>query len=141
MQELVEMIRRDHALLADLATTGDTERYAEVLAAHRVLEERTVGPLADQLGANATDEWDEAKGLLDDAEGGDAGSLQAHAEQMEQVVLARLLSELDQGDLSDATWEVMRRHEALGLGPADPSAMRADPVDDVDGDSSRPAGA
>jgi hypothetical protein len=56
-------------------------------------------------------------------------------------VLPRLLSELVEDDLSDATWEVMRRHEALGLGPADPSAMRADPVDDIDGDSSRPAGA
>jgi hypothetical protein len=60
---------------------------------------------------------------------------------MEQVVLPRLTSELDDGDLSDATREVMRRHEELGLGSADPSAMRADPVDELDGDSSRPAGA
>ena len=141
MQELVEMIRRDHALLADLATKGDTDRYGEVLAAHRALEEGSIAPLADQLGANATDEWDEARELLDAADGGDVESLRAHAEQVEQVVLARLLSELDENDLSDATREVMRRHEALGLGPADPSAMRADPVDEVDGDNSRPAGA
>lgn len=140
MQELVEMIRRDHAHLAELAAAGDDERYGDVLAAHRSLEEGTVEPLADQLGVNALDEWEEARRHLDAALAGDRAALAAHAEQMEQVLLPRLTAELDEADLSDATRELMRRHEELGLGPAAPSAIHADPVDDV-GDSSRPAGA
>jgi len=132
MQELVEMIRRDHALLDDLADAGDDERFQSALQAHRALLEETIPPLVERLGPPATDEWERALDLLPD--------VRAHAEQMEQAVLPRLLSELDEEALGDATLEVMRRHEELGLGSSQPAAMRADPIEDGD-DSSRPAGA
>jgi hypothetical protein len=131
MNELVEMIRRDHALLEDLAADGG-ERYDEALAAHRALLDDAVAPLIEQLDEPAAQEWRQALDLLPD--------VRAHAEQMEQVVLPRLLSELSEEDLSDATLEVMRRHEALGLGSSRPAAMRADAID-AGNDSSRPAGA
>jgi hypothetical protein len=140
MQELVEMIRRDHALLDGAARAGDGERYAAAIAAHRDLLDGTIAPLVKQLGVNAEDEYEEARTLLLHAEHGDLEALRSHAEHEEQVVLARLLSELDQSDLSDATREVMRRHEELGLGSADPSAMRAT-FDEGARDSIRPAGA
>ena len=130
MNELVEMIRRDHALLEDLRSSGD-ERFGEALDAHRALLEQTVGPLMEGLDDPAGQEWADALELLPD--------LQAHAEQMEQIVLPRLLSELTEEDLSDATLEVMRRHEELGLGSSQPAAMRADAIEEGD-DSSRPAG-
>src|SRR5690606_36926821 len=101
------------------------------LEAHEALLDQTIAPLVDRLDAPASDEWQRAKDLLPD--------VRAHAEQMEQAVLPRLLSELDEGALSDATREVMRRHEELGLGSARPAAMRAD-IDDEHGDTSRPAG-
>jgi hypothetical protein len=131
MNELVEMIRRDHALLEELAAEG-SDRYDEALSAHQDLLDQAVAPLVERLGEPAGQEWQEARDLLPD--------LHAHAEQMEQVVLPRLLSELSEEDLSDATLEVMRRHEALGLGSSRPAAMRADAIEDGD-DSSRPAGA
>ncbi len=131
MNELVEMIRRDHALLTDLAVDGG-DRYDEALGAHRELLDQAVAPLVEQLDEPAGQEWEQARDLPPD--------LQAHAEQMEQVVLPRLLSELTEEDLSDATLEVMRRHEALGLGSSRPAAMRADAIEEGD-DSSRPAGA
>jgi len=131
MQELVEMIRRDHALLDDLAGAGDDERFESVLRAHRALLDQTIAPLVEPLGPPAADEWARARDLLPD--------VRAHAEQMEQAVLPRLLSELDEEALSDATREVMRRHEELGLGSSQPAGMREDPIDEGD-DSSRPAG-
>ena len=131
MNELVEMIRRDHAFLEELADDG-SDRYDEALSAHRQLLDEAVAPLVERLGEPAGQEWQRALDLLPD--------LQAHAEQMEQAVLPRLLSELSEDDLSDATIEVMRRHEELGLGSSQPTAMRADPVDDRQ-NSSRPAGA
>jgi hypothetical protein len=140
MQELVEMIRRDHAALAGLAAKGDPDRFDEVLDAHRALLVGTVAPLTATLGDGAVAEWEDARRSLDDAGGGDVDALRAHAEQMEQIVLPRLLSELDEGDLGEATLEVMRHHEALGLGSSRPSAMRSD-LDEDAGDTSRPAGA
>jgi hypothetical protein len=139
MQELVEMIRRDHARLSDLADAGDDDAYGAVLEAHRTLLEGTIAVLVEPLGVNAVDEWEEARGLLDEAES-DRSALRGHAEQMEQVVLPRLLSEVGQEDLSEATVEVMRQHEALGLGSSGPSAMRASIDEDAE-DTSRPAGA
>jgi hypothetical protein len=129
MQELVEMIRRDHALLEELEG-GD--RFDEALAAHRTLLDEVIAPLVDRLGSPATDEWSAAQDLLPD--------IGAHAEQMEQMVLPRLLSELDEGVLGDATAQLMRRREELGLGTSEPAAMRADAVEEGE-DSSRPAGA
>jgi hypothetical protein len=129
MQELVEMIRRDHALLEELEG-GD--RFDEALAAHRTLLDETIAPLVERLGAPATDEWTAAWDLLPD--------LRAHAEQMEQMVLPRLLSESDEEVLGDATAQLLRRREELGLGTSEPAAMRADAVEEGE-DSSRPAGA
>jgi hypothetical protein len=131
MNELVEMIRRDHALLEDLADDG-SDRYDEALSAHRQLLDEAVAPLVERLDEPAGQEWQRALDLLPD--------IRAHAEQMEQAVLPRLLSELSEEDLSDATVEVMRRHEELGLGSSRPAAMRADAIDEGE-DSSRPAGA
>jgi hypothetical protein len=132
VQELVEMIRRDHALLDDLSERGDDKRFREALAAHRALLDQTIAPLVERLDDPAGQEWADARDLLPD--------VRAHAEQMEQIVLPRLLSELGEEELGDATREVMRRHEELGLGSSRPAAMRADAIEDGD-DSSRPAGA
>ena len=67
-------------------------------------------------------------------------TLAGHAEQMEQVVLPRLVGELTEQDLSDLTAEALRSHEALTAEPERPRAMRAR-ITDHGPDPSRPAGA
>lgn len=150
MQELVEMIRRDHALLHDLVVPGRSGDAGPVLEAHRTLLDTAVAPLVEALhDERADEEWAIARDQLDAAiAAADSGAapeelrrdLDAHAEQMEQVVLARLLSETDELTLSDQTAEALRAHEALGLGSGRPAAMRATTTG-RGGDASRPAGA
>lgn len=150
MQELVEMIRRDHALLHDLVVPGRSSEAGPVLEAHRTLLDTAVGPLVEALHDDGADrEWALARAQLDAAiEAAGSGTdpealrrdVETHAEQMEQVVLARLLSETDEEALSDQTASALRAHEALGLGSGRPSAMRASTTG-RGGDASRPAGA
>lgn len=146
MQELVELVRRDHALIDDLvagrATVDAPAPLADVLRAHLDVLDVGVGPALRSLGRAAQDEWLAARADLQraiDVPGEAAAALRAHAEQMEQVVLPRLLAEADEGELADLTAAALRRHDELPLGPTRPAAMRAE-VTDRGPDSSRPAG-
>lgn len=143
MQELVEMVRRDHALIHQLVATGSSEETGVLLRAHREFLDATVALLIEELEDDlAADEWQVARGELDRAvelverdEPADdvRAAVDGHAEQMEQVVLARLLSETDEGALTDRTASAMRLHESLGLGSGRPSAMRAEATTFGDG--------
>lgn len=152
MQELVEIIRRDHALLHDRVREGDPAA-GRTIEDHLAFLDLCVGPAAVALGPEAGAEWTTAREALlaaqersespphgersvDDV----ADAVGRHAEQMEQVVLPRLVGELDEETLSDLTVSAVRFHEDLPLSDSAPVAMRAE-LTDAGPDPSRPAGA
>ena len=152
MQELVEVIRRDHAVLHDQVRDGGTS-VGSTIEAELAFLDLCIGPAAVSLGPQAAEEWTvareallEAQRLVDTPSGDGsptsdlADAVRRHAEQMEQVVLPRLLGELDEETLSDLTASALRRHEKLPLTEGEPVAMRAE-VTDAGPDPSRPAGA
>lgn len=125
------------------------DAMGHALQDHLAFLDVCVGPAVEGLGPLARTEWAVAReGLVDARElAGRPGrstevseTLAGHAEQMEQVVLPRLVGELIEQDLSDLTAEALRSHEALTAEPERPSAMRAR-ITDHGPDPSRPAGA
>jgi hypothetical protein len=148
MQELVEIIRRDHAAFHDLARDDD-DGLGRALQDHLAFLDGCVAPAIEGLGPLARTEWAVAReGLIDARELAErpgrstevSEALAGHAEQMEQIVLPRLVGELSEQDLSDLTAEALRRHDPLAGPPEEPAAMRAR-ITDHGPDSSRPAGA
>lgn len=167
MQELVDLIRRDHAeldhLAAELDQPGRAGRAVTDLRvrldAHLALLDAVVGPSVGRRSGAAQDEWEAARSDLVAAMGaarmvaeggpGDGAdpatvdelrqALRAAAEQLEQVVLPRLLEESSEEELSDDAVAAMRTHDALFPEDPTPRGQRAAVAED-ERHPSRPAG-
>lgn len=167
MQELVDLVRRDHAEIDHLAEGLDHPGRAGAaltdlrvrLDAHLALLDAVIGPSVGRRSSAAQDEWEAARsdlvaaigaaGLLAGNGPGDGNdprtvdelraAVRAAAEQLEQVVLPRLLDESTEEELGDDALAAMRTHDALFPDDSTPRAMRGAVAED-ERHPSRPAG-
>ena len=152
MQELVEVIRRDHAVLHDQVRESDPQ-VERAIEAHLAFLDQCVAPAIEELGPQAASDWSVAReallnarelvgspGASRDRVGELAEIVRGHAEQMEQVVLPRLVGQLDEERLSDLTARALEHHGELPLSDGAPVGIRSE-LTESGPDSSRPAGA
>lgn len=159
MEEIVQLVRRDHAgfdeLLGAGSSLGPTTSPAELADLldrhHRFLDEVVwptyegcVGSVPDVDQVEGRAHLEEAIARLRAAEDGEGfdrvrTAFDQHAVAVEQEVLPRILAGADQRALAELTVRAMERHEELGLGASFPRPTRG-AVSEWDDAPEHPAG-